>query len=319
MIDSKAVRRALIESAPLGFARKNLAVRLARRDALGVTMVADVMSYDVLDVRDPVFFSRQTDTIFILGSGTSVNELTARDWLEIGRHTSVGLNSWVVHDFLPDFYAFEEMESLAYSSHSATLSRLLGREEILEKRPGVLILRPKLSTEPERIISVPQSLQEQVRLYGRTSVTTRKFSNLQSDLARLVSATDDRDFPASVVIDAGMSVVRMVSLAMRLGYKDAVLVGVDLNSNNYFWDTDVSHLMRRGLQDFNPWYTRGPVHDTEETTNRAFPASKFIPALAKAGLDEHGFTLWVSSPTSKLAGDLPLYPWATGHDWKYGR
>ena len=56
---------------------------------------------------DEFYYRKKTDTLFILGSGASINELTQEQWGFIKQHDSVGFNNWVVHKFVPDFYMFE--------------------------------------------------------------------------------------------------------------------------------------------------------------------------------------------------------------------
>jgi hypothetical protein len=99
----------------------------------------------------------------------------------------------------------------------------------------------------------------------------------------------------------------MVSLGIVRGYSSIVLVGVDLNTNRYFFEVDPSHLSRHGLTDFNPWISRTPAHDTEHTENRNFAASEFLPALARASEAIGGPKVSVISSSSKLAESLPLY------------
>ena len=58
------------------------------------------------------FKKRKTsDTLFVLGSGPSINDLTADDWATIGTHNSVGFNWWMVHDFVPSFYLFQFLQT----------------------------------------------------------------------------------------------------------------------------------------------------------------------------------------------------------------
>src|SRR5271166_450448 len=44
---------------------------------------------------------RSSDTLFILGSAQSINQISAERWEIIGKHDSVGINFWPVHSFVP--------------------------------------------------------------------------------------------------------------------------------------------------------------------------------------------------------------------------
>src|SRR5271155_5677250 len=52
---------------------------------------------------------RVSDTLFILGSASSINEISEDRWRTIGRHDSVGINFWPAHPFVPRFFHFENM------------------------------------------------------------------------------------------------------------------------------------------------------------------------------------------------------------------
>src|SRR5438105_10010101 len=50
---------------------------------------------------------KRSNTLFVLGSGASVNEISPERWKVIARHDSVGFNFWLVHPFVPTYYFLE--------------------------------------------------------------------------------------------------------------------------------------------------------------------------------------------------------------------
>jgi hypothetical protein len=223
--------------------------------------------------------------------------------------TTIGVNSWVLHDFIPNAYSFEEMKK-AYDSVADGLSQALLHKKALAAGPLILHLRPRLETPTSRLVAIPEELRPKTRYYGRFLPETRRTANLTKDLVQLVKAQMNRKIPAHILLDGGFSVARMVSLGISRGYSSIVLVGVDLNTNRYFFEEDTSHLARHGLTDFNPWISRTSSHDTEHTEDRNFVASEFLAALARASETIGGPEVSVISSSSKLAGILPLLP-----DW----
>jgi hypothetical protein len=221
--------------------------------------------------------------------------------------TTIGVNSWVLHDFIPDAYSFEEMENDDYSAVAEGLSQALRHQKVLAARPDILHLRPRLATPASRLVAIPTELKPKTRYYGRVLPETRRTGNLLGDLMQLVKAQMNRRIPAHILLDGGFSIARMVSLGISRGYSSIVLVGVDLTTNRYFFEEDTSHLARHGLTNFNPWISRTSSHDTEETANRSFSASQFLVALARASKTLGGPQLFVISQKSKLAIDLPLW------------
>jgi hypothetical protein len=224
--------------------------------------------------------------------------------------TTIGLNSWALHDFIPDAYSFEEMENDDYLSVAAGLSSVLAREEVIAANPLLLHLRSRLGTPSRRLVSIPPQLHRNLRYYGRVTVETRKITNLETDLIGLLGTQRSGAIASHVLIDSGLSVARMMSLGILRGFSSIILVGVDLNSSSYFFENDPSYLARHDLQDFNPWIGRTGHHDTEDKLNRNFGASEFIPALASASLATGGPRVYVGSPSSKLTKDLAVFTWA---------
>ena len=301
------ILRWVLERSHFSSFRDLISLRIARRDASGTGMMADRLGLATLDTVFLAQFRAKSSTLVVLGSGESVEEVTPAQWKLIGDCVSVGINSWLVHDFIPDIYCFEQVQSSLDVDARDSMSTLLGREEVVNRAPAVLLLRPHSETPPHRIIEIPSGLRERTRVYGRTSVVTQDRRNLVRDLRQLIRYSVEGQLPESIVLDEGMSVARVLSLGVRAGFSSIVLVGVDLNSTQYFFDINPSYLTRRGMEDYNPWKKRGSVHGTEETETRTFAASTFIPAFAEAARQEVGTRVYVSSSSSALANRLPVF------------
>lgn len=293
----------------MAWMRHRMALSRACRDHDGTLMMSERMGFALFTETDCQHLRNGKSTMFILGSGESVEEITSDQWDFVRRNVSVGINSWALHDFVPDAYSLEEVESDAYIDVSSTLSTLLGRAEVLARRPQILMLRPHSSTPAKRIVDVPAGLKAEVRLYGRTSLYTRDPRNLTRDLERFIRAMTEGDFPYEISLDGGMSVSRLISIGAKAGFQRIVLIGVDLNSSRYFFDVNSGYWERRGATPFNPWKSRGPVHDTEETTTRNFPASVLIPVLSSALRSVSGTEVFVASQSSALSASLPVFTW----------
>ncbi len=291
--------------------RRRLALRRAEHDDRGTRLSAQHRNVAILQSADlavPTEPGRSAE-LFILGSGPSVLELSDTNKLRMREGTTIGLNSWALHDFIPDAYSFEEVENDDYVSVAAGLSSVLARQEVIAANPLLLHLRSRLGTPSRRLVSVSPELHLNTRYYGRVNVETRKLRNLEADLVALLHAQRNGAIAPHVLIDSGFSVARMMSLGILRGFSSIILIGVDLNSSRYFFEEDPAYLARHNLEDFNPWISRSTNHDTEETLNRNFAASEFIPALARASLAEGGPRVYVGSHSSKLSSAIDVVPW----------
>src|SRR4051812_26800845 len=56
---------------------------------------------------------KQSDTLFVLGSGSSINQISAERWSGIAAHDTLGFNFWLYHPFVPRFYFFENVGAAA--------------------------------------------------------------------------------------------------------------------------------------------------------------------------------------------------------------
>lgn len=237
---------------------------------------------------------------YVLGSGSSVEHLGIMDFETISREVSIGINAWVLHDFIPDIYSFEPTPTRD-SSHYSTM-RLLNRGAILERQPSILFLKPRTPIELEQLRMVPQLLASQVLLYGRFQPYTRKKKNLRSDLFAL---TAPRFRNLAVLPDSGASIIRMAFLAILLGFRKVVFVGVDLNHTEYFWEINPKYLDDVGLKSFGSGQT-GQHHETLSSINRAFGLIEFMEALRDFG-EAIGVSLEIANPASTLADILPIH------------
>ena len=238
-------------------------------------------------------------TAFILGTGASAARLSAEKLHVIQSQFSIGVNQWMFHSLIPDMYAYEFDERLA-------LLRSLDRPEIRVAKPPILFLRPRDAEGIANAAHIPAFLRPTTYVYGRANLWTRKSENIVRDVQRALDYSNKTGAPA-LVVDDGASIVRMIALSYLLGFRRIVLVGVDLNSVEYFWDEDPTYIQRLGIDEFDAGQT-GTVHETLSDGPRPFGVDVFISGMARA-LALVGVHLEVDSPLSALARSIPVAKW----------
>ena len=90
----------------LDFARdiaSNTKKALGLRQSAGLPNRLDALVTHLQSVQQ----ARQAREAFLLGSGSSLLELDESHFASIESGISIGLNLWVLHDFVPDVYYFE--------------------------------------------------------------------------------------------------------------------------------------------------------------------------------------------------------------------
>ena len=298
--------RWMLEAPGLGAIRNHISLRDARRENTTLNQIEKATGYHRLDLGElPGPSTTKNQTFFILGSGSSIDDLSPENFQEISEGVSVGINAWVLHDFVPTMYAYEPVEDTE-TDHFWTLS-YLNRPEILSAKPFVLVLKPRNPFELDQLNQVPASLLDRTRIYGRTAPYTRKQSNLVGDLERALSSLDDPSLD-SVLLDSGASIVRMAHLGLKLGFRRIVFVGVDLNTTEYFWERNPSYLGRRGLLSFDSGQ-RGATHETLNPYSRPFSVIEMIAKMSEAFNGSGVQPFRVASKGSDLAKVIPTNTW----------
>lgn len=305
----KKVVRLLVESRVASPIRSNIVFRETRAEN---AIVAHKASYAGVRVFSPRSFSESmtmkpnADTFFILGSGASIGDLTPANFEEISRQRSVGINNWGIHPFVPDIYSLDSVPWVGDGANFRRSLDLLHRGDIIAAQPQILLVRLNNEDEVRQIETLPAELRKSVHYYGRVMPATRRVSNLPEELRKVVGFLES-EYPG-VVLDSGASVVRMVGIALALGFRNIVFAGVDLNNTNYFWEgPNFSH---DGPADSLPVNNQtGDEHETTKTSIRPFSVLDVLRAFSAVISRDFGGQLYVSAPQSALADFLPLYPW----------
>lgn len=236
-------------------------------------------------------------TAFILGTGASAAQLSDAKLAHISEQFSIGVNQWVAHPLVPDVYAYE-------SHRDNRLLEVLDRPEVREKCPYLLFLRPKAGEAgAPSLAHLPDFMRAKSFLYGRINLVTRRRANIARDViavARVSSILRRRE----VVIDNGASIARLLYLCVLMGFREIVLVGVDLNSVEYFWQRNPELIAALKSPKLSTEQT-GLSHETLSTTNRPFSIIHFIDQLSR----DKRFKprIFIESQNSALFGILEHY------------
>ena len=303
--------RAFIDSPAVPFSsrlRLRLFLNQSRRDAVFTRRGAGILS---LPTWDPKALDGRVDTsrpLFILAGGASVNELSEQHFNVIQAGVSAGINFWPIHNFVPNFLT---SESSATQNANTFLNERLRRTQMLDNPPVILSLRPQFPHVVEQLQDFPPELNQRRYVYGRANLITRNERLLEGDIRRVLKVLtleQGGNYPHSVLPDNGSSVVRLSFWAARMGFSEIVWVGVDQSSGPYFWtDPDRAETYRIAAE-MVPRES-GSAHSTSSSENRPFSNDVFLRALQRAFRAEAGIEIFVSSRTSTLSDEIPVYGW----------
>jgi len=303
----------LLHNRRLTSVRYFLWARNARRDSRATKKFAHRSGVALVNIwESPILQNSPGKALFILGSGSSVNDMNAIQFSHIGENQSIGINFWYFHDFVPNVFSFDagkvddaDFEDL--ESTVASLGRLLGQKLNADCRPKILYLRP-LNSDSKNLMPVPQALAGQRWVSARANLISQDPFSLELDLRLILRKIAHRSIPAAALPDNGSSVVRLIFLGLAQGYKDIVLTGVDLDDRPHFW---YSEQYVKRYEEYVALFPapKKELHGTAQATDRALGNLEFLALLGKVMEEEGVGHLWLSSPDSRLSAFLPQYLW----------
>lgn len=251
---------------------------------------------------------KTSDTVFILATGSSINQYPRTHWETIARHDSIGMNFFMLHDFVPDIYVMENMEErhrtlLAMKSEEYADVPLLLKNALSNLSPRRVRERVEKMSMNEQAVRSRQYLSLDFFAAGGDVRTARRAYELMKSLGfftvkpRFLFLTKRRG-----------SISYIINLAARIGYKEIVLCGVDLNHSEYFYDSKRAQLERSGYPVPPNNHVRD-VHLTNDPEWNPVTIKDVIEAINDVVLKPSGIQLYVGHHSSALHPVLPEYPW----------
>ncbi|HXV77470.1 MAG TPA: hypothetical protein VD788_14240 [Candidatus Polarisedimenticolaceae bacterium] len=204
---------------------------------------------------------KRSDTLVIYGSGFSIRQLTPEDRENLARFDSISFNWFCKSNIPTTFYTIREQATLPIRIRPGEEV-----EDLLETLNGpayrdtCLIVLDMTGHTPE---AFPWAADANLdRLHGEGVVLT--------DL-RKGKPSDFRDDIFEVGVHHGKnSMTTQLHLAVYLGYRSIVFVGVDLYDCRYFWLGEDEDRVSRDSRNL----TRHSRHPTTDATLKAIKATR---------------------------------------------
>ena len=279
-------------------------------------------AHDPLKLRVADF--KKSDTLYVLASGGSINDLPPQAWDDIRRCDSLGINFWLYHEHVPTWFSCEVSRTPA---DAATLMQVLEKRlPDYEKTAFLLKDIHKLDERyPQWDSEFPLS---QIRHFyalhslsvkGRTVAALRRALRWDRGLGGFKKSDELWALPMKRA-----TVFLAMSFGLMAGYKRIVLCGVDLSNSAYFYDHP-RYREARGLpaaptlpssaEELEKRYasegvkmlkTPDPtIHNTIDPALNPLPMDEIIHAFNEEVLRPEGVELFVALPSSRLFPRIP--------------
>lgn len=227
-----------------------------------------------------------SDTVFIFGSGASLNEFTKAQWAQIAEHNTLGFNWWVHQRFVRTDYhlirgiADSDRDPEIWRPQLEAYFRLI-RENPLFDDTILLVHGGFRAITGNRAIGLRYLPTRNPVFLWRTNIRV---------------GAPGRSF-AEGLVHGQSTIQEAINVAYLVGWKRIVLAGVDLYDRRYFWlppdeTRDIDRERGATAADTHVQATMGLV-DTL--------------ASWREWLRREGVELQVLNRRSLLAGALPVY------------
>jgi hypothetical protein len=231
---------------------------------------------------------RRSESVFVFGSGASLNEIAPEGWAEIARHDTIGFNYFSRQRFVRvDYHLVGEISTTNDLDRSVWLPAVREYTALIADNPQYR----------ETVLGLQEGWTafQSNRLVSERLIPAERGVFRYRRVARGVFSRPSASLRDGLVHGAG-SLISCVNLAYALGWKEIVLAGVDLYDSRYFWLPESAD--RDSLQ-----RVHGIGRDDPHPTARAMV--EYLGRWASL-LAPEGVRLAVENPRSLLADALPV-------------
>lgn len=262
---------------------------------------------------------KTSDTVFVLGTGASINAYPPEWWDVVRRNDSIGMNFFLLHEHVPTFHVMEAVAGLRRSLltlryvergdyrnvplilktqlTNLSMARVTARINELAALPPEVLINTYLSIDLLAAGRTIEDMEKSYRTFGRLGLWRPR--------ARFMMLTKRRG-----------SATYIINLAVRAGYRRVVLCGIDLNHTEYFYDSRREELEATGLPVPANEET-GSVHSTNDPVKNPVTVRDVILGIKRTLLDPMGIELMVGSETSALYPALSRFDWDAARVGRY--
>lgn len=262
---------------------------------------------------------KKSDTLYIIGTGGSINDISNDEWNEIKKHDSIGLNFFFIHDFKPTLYMVE-------LNHTSLMIDLMEKKlfNVTNETPVYVNIQHVLRCSSyEKVFSIDNAIKPNAFYYSPAYCLLPQDEVLCAEIAPLLLRT----YYHKWLLNNSSNLDTAICMAYQRGYKNIKLVGVDLDNNKYFWDAPSGgcylkenyilaraafEMARDNNQKTEGFHLKEDVHLTEDKEHlkkfNKISISEYLRLVCKHVLEKENIKLTVCNPKSKLATVIPYTP-----------
>lgn len=258
----------------------------------------------------------ESNTLFILGSGPSINNIDEKEWGIIKSKDTWGFNFWFCHDFIPKKYFLQSpISNLNSPEHLLALDNMMTKM-LIDKREKYdkvkFFLRGDGVNNHE---------------FHETKIGKTFFAHGfdYSFLPELIVSSKSRIPPKKIIRKLylagffskknklmpipkfGSTITELISFGLINGYKKIVLCGIDMNDGGHFYDSEKYHKKYSYLGVLSAKNKQKIVHEHMDKKARKYSNKDYIVELNSLAMEKFNAEIFVSSATSSLYPEIKKY------------
>lgn len=251
---------------------------------------------------------KNSDTVFIIGSGTTINGYSEEMREEIAKNDSITFNNSILYGIHSTYHMIVTRADDMIVCHNLNIFHA--------KSPDTILLLKTSPAGKNTLEHISFPLRKHCFLVKAQTMPVKRVCDLESVL-RFVSGKSKRYCRnreiAYLLYQKRASAFELALMARDLGYKKIVLCGVELNNDNYFFEEMAQEYEKEGYIVPPLMHTEGEKHMTNDPALGEVTVSELIYALNDNILKKEEIDLYVATENSVLADRLPVY-W--GKEWR---
>lgn len=249
---------------------------------------------------------KSSDTIFVLGSGSSINDISDKRWEYINSNDSIGLNRWPIHEHVPTFHVYETPGNRNHEFRKEFYKLLQYKKNEYQDVPVII----KSINRTEKFLDkkdMPKWVAEDAYLSKDTSLpdlpnTKEMYQEIMTYLLKNDYYAANSE-PEMYYHNRG-SISYIIHLLVSLDYDNIVLCGVDMVNSKYFFD-DKKYMQSEIPIPIAESVKRDDVHKTVDENIAEVTLEDVIYTLNREVLEKEGIHLYVENTISALHPKIP--------------
>lgn len=285
-------------------------MRLHQRHQLAqqLALAREVSHRTELPLLETLDLSRHktSDTVFVLGSGASVNQISEEKWKIIGNHDSIAMNFWLTHPFVPGIFLFENIKPGEDLELMFRVFRDLLQRRAFDYRNTVKIISEFAPLSYRQLaLDIPDAFRPYLYIGHSANIVARNEKELVAGIHYMIGkGTFQRRDHIAWHFKCGGSVLAALSMAVCMAYRRIILCGIDLGNAEYFYQ-DPKKYPEASEWEFVP---RNQPHLMARRFTWGLPSQVVIPEFKRQVLDPAGIELFVENRSSALFPGIPELP-----------